>query len=261
MLIFRVILAIGLAVGSMFAMSEMFQSVPAEKAELLQTGADKEYCPNCGMYLPKFYKTNHAAQLDDGKVIQYCSLYCLVEQFEITEFRGQKDRLKQVMVVDVPSLKFIDAKTAYYVVDSKKPATMGIMSEYAFAHKEDAEKFLKENGGTIMNYEDAYKNAVKNFAKDTAYVYKKRSEKMYGKGKEIYEKKCNQAKMESLDVHTMGMLKEAIKSEKVCGDGLDDTQLQAVMLYFWDKRLDKFNKLYGESEEVQKEIKNMGLDK
>jgi len=256
----RFIVALGLLTGVSFA-AEMFQSVPKDKAELLQSGVDKEYCPNCGMYLPKYYKTNHAAQLDDGRVIQYCSIYCLVEQFEVTEFRGQKDRLKQVMVVDVPSLKFIDAKTAYYVIGSDKPGTMSMNSKYAFKFKEDADKFAKDNGGKVASYDEAYAEALKDFAKDTAFVYKNRSTKMYAKGEEMYNTKCDKEKLETLDVHTIGMLKEMIKSENLCGEGLADPELQAISLYYWDKKLDNFNKLYGENAEIQEEIKKMGLDK
>ena len=47
-------------VGALFAADMMFQSVEADKATLLQKGSAKEYCPNCGMHLPKYYKTSHA---------------------------------------------------------------------------------------------------------------------------------------------------------------------------------------------------------
>ncbi|MFW6307726.1 MAG: hypothetical protein ACOC08_03695, partial [Campylobacterales bacterium] len=74
-LVFKVALALVFGVFSLFAMGSsdagqgtqkgmgkpmkgMFQSVPVSQAELLMSGEDKEYCPNCGMYLPKFYKTS-----------------------------------------------------------------------------------------------------------------------------------------------------------------------------------------------------------
>jgi hypothetical protein len=42
----------------------MFQSVPMDKATILQSGKDKMHCVKCGMKLPMFYKTNHAAKVD-----------------------------------------------------------------------------------------------------------------------------------------------------------------------------------------------------
>ncbi|MCK5535850.1 MAG: nitrous oxide reductase accessory protein NosL, partial [Bacteroidales bacterium] len=98
-------------------MPKMFQTVPAGKATILQEGNTKMFCPECGMTLPMFYKTNHAATVD-GKVKQYCSIYCIVEDTK----KGSK--LTDVKVVDVTTLKFIAADKASYVVGSAKKGTM-----------------------------------------------------------------------------------------------------------------------------------------
>jgi len=236
---------------------QMFQSVAPSEAQLLQKNESKLYCPNCGMNLPKFYKTNHAVQLNDGEVRQYCSIYCLVEEMELTVLRGKKESVEKIMVVDVPSLKFIDAKSAHYVVGSKKPGTMTTVSKYAFKNLSDAQAFAKENGGTIATFDEAYKSALTDFAKDTAMVYKKRSSKMYKMGEKLYNQRCDKAQMEKLDAHTMGDMKELIKESKVCGEGLNDGQLQGLMLYWWDVRMNKFEQLHGQNPEVQKHIKMM----
>ena len=72
-IVFRVVLLLVVVFG--FAKAEMFQSVAPEKAELLQTGKGKLYCPNCGMNLVKFYKTSHAMKQKDGSTHQYCSIH------------------------------------------------------------------------------------------------------------------------------------------------------------------------------------------
>ncbi|WP_415406263.1 nitrous oxide reductase accessory protein NosL [Sulfurovum sp. CS9] len=135
----------------------MFQSVPKDKAILLQSGEDKASCITCGMKLPMFYKTNHAAHLDEA-VRQYCSIHCLAEEKNI-----KKMPIKDFKVVDVKSLKFIDAKSAFYVVGSKKKATMSKVSKYAFAKKEDAVKFSKRYQGKVVNFDAAFKIALKDF--------------------------------------------------------------------------------------------------
>jgi nitrous oxide reductase accessory protein NosL len=112
-------------------MMRMFQAVPKGKATLLQEGKAKAFCPECGMTLPMFYKTNHAATVD-GKVKQYCSMHCLVEDMQ----KGSKP--SDIKVVDVESLKFIDASKAFYVVGSSKKGTMTMVSKYAFGSKEAA---------------------------------------------------------------------------------------------------------------------------
>ncbi len=134
-----------------------FQSVPQEKAIILQSGKEKEACAICGMHLPTFYKTNHVAQTKDGTK-QYCSLHCVVYDNEIN-----KTDLANLKVVDAHTLKMIDALKAYYVVGSKKPATMSRISKYAFATKAEAEAFAKENGGKVMAFYDAYDVAKKDF--------------------------------------------------------------------------------------------------
>jgi nitrous oxide reductase accessory protein NosL len=137
----------------------MFQSVPVDKAIIMQKGKDAQSCAICGMNLPKFYKTNHVATTKNG-LKQYCSLHCLVHDNEIN-----KTDLSNVKVVDTNTLQFIDAMNAYYVVGSSKPATMSKTSKYAFATKEAAEKFAKANGGKVMKFYDAYDIAIKDFTK------------------------------------------------------------------------------------------------
>lgn len=134
-----------------------FQSVPAKEAVLQQSGENKTSCAICGMHLPTFYKTNHAADTKTG-VKQYCSLHCVVKDNEIN-----KTDLSNLRVVDTNSLKFIPALYAFYVVGSKKPGTMSRVSKYAFSSKKAAEKFALENGGKVMGFYDAYDVAKKDF--------------------------------------------------------------------------------------------------
>ena len=135
---------------------QMFQSVSPKDAKILQEGEQKSSCSNCGMNLPSFYKTNHLAKVD-GKVRQFCSIHCLAKSIK----DGAK--VEDIKVVDTKTLKFIDAKKAYYVVGSKKKGTMSKVSKYAFANKEDALAFAKQNGGEVMDYEKALEIAKRDF--------------------------------------------------------------------------------------------------
>ncbi len=145
----------------------MFQSVPKDKAILLQTGENKASCAACGMKLPMFYKTNHAAHLYES-IRQYCSMHCLAEEKSL-----KKMPIKDFKVVDVKSLKFIDAKRAFYVAGSKKKATMSKVSKYAFANKEDAVKFSKRYGGKVVDFDTAFKIALKDFDTSSNRMIKK----------------------------------------------------------------------------------------
>lgn len=136
----------------------MFQTVPFKSATLLQAGENKTSGVVCGMNLPMFYKTNHSATLD-GKVRQYCSIHCVAEDL----IKGLK--LTNIQVVDVESLKFIDATKAFYVVGSKQKGTMSMTSKYAFLNKKDAFVFSKKYGGEIMSFKEALEIAKKDFSK------------------------------------------------------------------------------------------------
>jgi len=133
-----------------------FQTVSTGQATLVQTGKDRESCVICGMHLPTFYKTNHAAETKTGTKKQYCSLHCVVEDNEIN-----KTDLVNLKVVDTNSLKFISVYKAFYVVGSSKPGTMTRTSKYAFAKKSEAEAFAKEFGGKVMNFNDTYTVSMK----------------------------------------------------------------------------------------------------
>ena len=142
----------------------MFQSVNPNKATILQKGENANSCVVCGMKLPMFYKTNHAATLKD-KTRQYCSLHCLAKDLKL-----KKLPLKDIKVVDTNSLKFIDASSAYYVVGSKKPATMSQISKYAFSSKKEAKEFAKKNGGRVVKFEDALNIALKDYQSKAVVV-------------------------------------------------------------------------------------------
>jgi nitrous oxide reductase accessory protein NosL len=201
-----------------------YRMVPMAKAQILQSGKDKMFCTKCGMTLPMFYRTNHAATVD-GKVEQFCSIYCLVEAME----SGAK--VMDVKVVDNSTLKFMDATKAFYVVGSSKPATMAKkISKYAFGTKEAADKFAKQFGGTVMGYADTLAGAKKDYVSDTK-AKKKRQAKGAKKGEIIYKKKCKPMDQKFASV---AEAKAYITANKMCGK-LKGKPLQGVGLYLMSR--------------------------
>ena len=199
---------------------KMFQSVPMQKATILQKGKAKMFCPECGMTLPMFYKTNHAATLN-GEVKQFCSMHCLVEA-GLNNDRG----VQNIKVVDVTSLKFIDARNATYVVGSSKKGTMTMNSKYAFAHKSDAKKFAKQFGGKVMSFDKAYDIASKAFEKEKKMIAEKQA-KMAKKGEMLYNKMC---KKTDLKFSSTAEAKAYLKSSGICGN-IKGKKLQAIGIY------------------------------
>ncbi|WP_415395919.1 nitrous oxide reductase accessory protein NosL [Sulfurimonas sp. CS5] len=199
---------------------KMFQSVDMKKATIVQSGDAKMYCPACGMTLPMFYKTNHAATHGDHTE-QYCSLHCLAE----TNIKN-KNSLKDIKVVDVTTLKFIDASTATYVVGSSKKGTMSMTSKYAFAKKEDAKAFSEKFGGKVLNFENTYAIASKSLEKEMKMIAQKQA-MMAKKGEMMYNKMC---KKTDLKFNSTAEAKAFVKTSKICGD-MNGKKLQAVGIY------------------------------
>ena len=203
---------------------KMFQSVPINQAVILQDGKAKMFCPNCGMTLPMFYKTNHAGKLDSHEK-QYCSIHCLVE-----DNLKNHNKLKDIKVVDTNTLKFIDAKNAIYVVGSKKKGTMSMKSKYAFSNMADAKRFSHRFGGKIMTFDEMYKIVSKSLNKEIKMISKKQ-DMMAKKGKMIYNKIC---KKTNQHFTTTATAKAFIISSKLCGN-LKGKKLQAVGIYLGRK--------------------------
>lgn len=201
-----------------FSSAQMFQSVAHEDATLIQSGEAKQYCPNCGMDLVKFHKTNHTHENH-----QYCSLHCL---FEATKGQIPSD----AKVVDAKNLGFIDAQKAFYVVGSSVAGTMTMNSKYAFVSKEDAQEFMRQNGGKMVNFQEAYAIASEDFSKDQAMLKHKRESEVYTKGKKMYDEACE--KVDANLFQTIAELKVSLK--RVCKLE-QEAQFQAVAIYLWDK--------------------------
>lgn len=200
-------------------MPTRFQAVSPDKAMILQEGESKMYCPTCGMTLPMFYKTNHAADVD-GKTTQFCSIHCLAE----TMAEGAK--VTNVKVVDNTTLEFIDVIKAWYVFGSSKPGTMSMTSKYAFGSKSDAQKFAKENGGKVMTYYDVLDSVKATLAKESAMVKEKQA-MMAQKGEMMYTNMCT-----PIDVNftSTAEAKTYLMKEKPCGD-IKGPKLQAIGIY------------------------------
>lgn len=152
-------------------MKQMFQSVPVKKVDIRQDIKDKYSCPNCGMNLPKFYKTSHMIEFKDGDYRQFCSLHCMVDILENSHLSKKRDIMKEFFVVDVTSEKYIPVSKAFYVVGSKIRGTMSMVSKYAFSKKEDALGFISKNGGELKDFKGAYEVALKDFTNNKKMIH------------------------------------------------------------------------------------------
>ena len=225
-----------------------FTKQSTNKPILTQQGAQKEWCPICGMKIESFYKTSHSATLPNEKVEQYCSLRCLAVAMQEHDISHNK-----IEVIDAKTEQLIKAKTAYYVLGSDIAGTMSKTSKLAFKDTSDAKDFAKKYGGKIVNFDDALKSAQDSLKNDISMVQMKKEKKIYPMGKNIFDKRCN-AEIDLGLYININELKADLETKKPCGM-LEEKQLQPLALYLWEQKRFEDLKNIGDIIEVSKDEK------
>jgi copper chaperone NosL len=145
-------------------------------ALLLITGAlafaetHGEACPYCGMEREKFAHTWMVIEYDGGEKEGFCSIHCAALDLAL---EINKTPMK-IEVGDYNSKKLIDAEKAYWVIGGNKPGVMTKRAKWAFGNKNDAEAFIKENGGTLATLDESMKAAYEDMYADTKMIREKR---------------------------------------------------------------------------------------
>jgi hypothetical protein len=118
----------------------------------------------CGFCHRSIYANSKVIAEIDGRRKTVCCARCA-----ISEAYQEKKPVRLIAVTDYVSSKTLDPKQAYFVDGSRKVLCShdeAIVDEsrqthemtydrcfpgtYAFAHREDAEAFVRENGGTVL---------------------------------------------------------------------------------------------------------------
>lgn len=155
----------------LFTVAVMFLGIAA--LSLAQTYSDVQAhanCSYCNMNRQQFAFSRMLITYDDGTSTPTCSIHCaavdLAEKIDKTP--------SEIKVADFQSKSLIDAETATWVVGGNKPGIMTKRGKWAFEKKEDAEKFIQENGGAIVAFDDAMKAAYEDMYADTKMIREKR---------------------------------------------------------------------------------------
>ena len=127
-------------------------------------------CKFCGMSRDTFAHSRMLIEYDDGSKAGACSLHCASLDLAVNLDKAPKS----IRVADYNTKELIDAETAHWVIGGKKPGVMTKNAKWAFAKKEDAEKFRMENGGRIAGFDEALEAAYKDLASDTKMIREKR---------------------------------------------------------------------------------------
>ncbi len=128
-------------------------------------------CKYCGMDREKFAHSRMIIEYGKDHT-GLCSLHCAA-----LDLANQMDKMPTaIMVGDYDSKELINAENAVWVLGGSAKGVMSKRAKWAFKNKPAAEKFIAEQGGEIVAFEDAIKATYEDLYMDTKMIRKKRQE-------------------------------------------------------------------------------------
>ena len=108
-------------------------------------------CVQCAMDRTRCAYSRMVVAYTDGTVTGVCSLHCAVKEMQLHMSR----QVRSLMVADYSDGKLVDAETATWVVGGRKNGVMRSVAKWAFGRAENAQRFVKENGGVVSSFNQA----------------------------------------------------------------------------------------------------------
>ena len=127
-------------------------------------------CKYCGMDRGMFAHSRMLIEYDDATTVGTCSIHCVAVDLALNIDRTPKT----ITVGDYNTKNLIDVDKGFWVIGGNKPGVMTKRAKWAFEKKEDAEKFIKENGGGIATFDEAMKASYEDMYQDTKMIRDRR---------------------------------------------------------------------------------------
>jgi copper chaperone NosL len=127
-------------------------------------------CKYCGMDREMYAHSRMLIEYDDGTLVGTCSLRCLAIDLALNLDKTPK----LLWVGDYSTGALINAEKAFWVIVEGRPGVMTKRAKWAFAQKEEAEKFQKENGGNLTDFDGALKATYEDIGEDTKMIRDRR---------------------------------------------------------------------------------------
>jgi nitrous oxide reductase accessory protein NosL len=127
-------------------------------------------CKYCGMNRQQFGHSRIYIEYDDASSVGTCSTHCAAVDLAINIDKSPK----AIQVGDYNSKVLIDAEKASWVIGGSKMGVMTKRAKWAFDKKEDAERFIKENGGETATFDMVMKALYEDMYADTKMIRERR---------------------------------------------------------------------------------------
>lgn len=127
-------------------------------------------CRHCGMDREKFASSRMVIQYDDASSMGVCSIHCAAVDLATTLDKAPT----ALQVADLGTKQLVDAEKATWVLGGSKPGVMTRRGKWAFGDRAAAEAFVKQNGGTLVSFDEALKATYEDMYQDTKMIREKR---------------------------------------------------------------------------------------
>jgi nitrous oxide reductase accessory protein NosL len=179
-----------------------------------------------GDFLKRACKLNIVVKKIDDSYIYLSSMRFLAQIIDDIE-----EEIDTIYAVDAKTNRLIDAKKAFFVINSKIKSPYEKYPKIAFKNEDDAKEFIKKYKGDIRDFDFTLFVAIKDLPNDIKFL-NKRWMWRYQKGKRIYDLICKKTKVKKYK--SANEIKEFIKKEKICIN-IDENRLNLVALYLLNK--------------------------
>lgn len=127
-------------------------------------------CNYCGMDRDMFSHSRMLIEYEDGTSAGTCSLHCTAIELAVNIDKS----IKTIKVGDFNTRKLINVEKATWVIGGNKQGVMTKRAKWAFENREDAEAFIKDNGGKLATFDEALKAAYEDMYDDIKMIREKR---------------------------------------------------------------------------------------
>jgi copper chaperone NosL len=158
------ILVVFCAMGLVFVNSEVMAAEDINK---------HKSCSYCGMDRGTFSHSRMLIEYDDGVTIGTCSIHCAAVDLALKIDKTPT----AIWVADYNTKELINAVNAFWTIGGSKMGVMTKRAKWAFCTKEDAQAFIKKNGGQLATFDEAMKAAYEDMYADTKMIRDKRKMK------------------------------------------------------------------------------------
>ncbi len=158
------ILFLGLLVGCLIQTGWVFGETDIKK---------HPFCHLCGMDRKQYSYSRMFIKYAEGPSRGTCSIHCTASEMTV----NRDKTLESVQVADYNTHKLLPAEKAFWVIGGNKTGVMTKRAKWAFRDKKEAEAFIKENNGQLVDFQQAMKATFADMYEDIKMIREKRKKR------------------------------------------------------------------------------------